>query len=258
MTKIFAFVNDVVWGLPALGLILGVGVYLTVRLDAVQLRLFPRAVKQFFAQFRPRPAGEKEISPFQALCTALAATVGTGNLVGVAGAVCLGGPGAVFWMWICGVLGMATKYAEAALAVRYREKTDEGYLGGPMYTILHGLGEKWRPLASCYCVFGVIAAFGVGNAAQINAVMTGADSVLHVLGREPSLPFHLLLGAALALLIGILLQGAQSASALPLKNWFPLQRRPIFCCAREFWSWEERPCPGRYHPSSGALFLPGP
>lgn len=207
MTKMFVFLNDLVWGLPALILILGVGVYLTARLGAVQLRLFPKAMKQFFAQFRPRPAGEEGVSAFQALCTALAATVGTGNLVGVAGAICLGGPGAIFWMWICGILGMATKYAETALAVRYREKTGDGYMGGPMYTILFGLGEKWRPLACCYCIFGVIAAFGVGNAAQINAVITGADSVLAALGREPELPFHLILGILLALLVGVLLQG---------------------------------------------------
>lgn len=207
MTKIFVFVNDLVWGLPALMLILGVGGYLTVRLGAVQLRLLPRAMKQFFAQFRKKTPGEDGISAFQALCTALAATVGTGNLVGVAGAICLGGPGTIFWMWMCGILGMATKYAEAALSVRYREKTADGFVGGPMYTIVHGLGEKWRPLASLYCIFGIIAAFGVGNAAQINAVITGADSVLAVFGREAKLPFHLVLGIFLALLIGILLKG---------------------------------------------------
>lgn len=207
MTKIFTVLNRVVWGVPALVLILGVGVYLTVRLGAPQLRLFPRAMGAFFAQFRPQSRDRGEVSPFRALCTALAATVGTGNLVGVAGAICLGGPGAIFWMWVCGVLGMATKFAEAVLAVRYRVKGPEGWSGGPMYTISRGLGRKWRPLAVCYSLFGLIAAFGVGNGAQVSAVMTGADRVLAAFGKQAGLPLHLGLGLLLALVIGLLLSG---------------------------------------------------
>lgn len=206
MTKILSAVNGILWGIPALVLILGVGIYLTVRLGFPQIRLFKQAMGLFFSQFH-RKTEENGVSAFQALCTALAATVGTGNLVGVAGAISLGGPGAIFWMWVCGFVGMATKFAEAALAVRYRVKTADGFAGGPMYTIARGLGGKWRPLAVSYCVFGLIAAFGVGNAAQINAVITGVNSVLSAFGAEPGKKFNLCLGIGLALLIGVLLLG---------------------------------------------------
>ena len=207
MTKIFEGINAIVWGVPALVLILGVGLFLTLRLGFVQLTLFPRAVKSFLSKLRPGKAAENGVTPFQALCTALAATVGTGNLVGVAGAICLGGPGAIFWMWVCGILGMVTKFAEATLAVRYRVKTEHGYLGGPMYVMIQGLGNRWKPLACVYCLFGVIAAFGVGNATQINAVVTGVNGVLTRFGREESRLRNLILGMVLAVLIGSMLLG---------------------------------------------------
>ena len=210
MTKILSSLNAIVWGAPALVLILGVGLFLSFRLSFVQLRLLPRAFREFGAKLLPGQASEEGVSPFRALCTALAATVGTGNLVGVAGAICLGGPGAVFWMWVCGLLGMATKYAEATLAVRFRVKTKSGYAGGPMYVITRGLGEKFRPLAKVYCVFGVIAAFGVGNAAQINAVVTGVNGVLTRLGGRETVFGNLLLGILLALVIGSMLLGGAS------------------------------------------------
>ncbi len=206
MTKILSQLNAVVWGLPALVMITGVGLYLSITLGFPQWKLFSEAWKAFWARLLPGK-GEGGKSSFRCLCTALAATVGTGNLVGVAGAICLGGPGAIFWMWICGFLGMATKYAEAALAVHYRVKTDDGYAGGPMYTILRGLGARWKPLAVCYCLFGVIAAFGVGNAAQVNAVVTSVHEMLPLLGRQESRSGDLLLGALLAALIGTMLMG---------------------------------------------------
>ena len=147
-------VHDLVWGAPGLVLILGTGIYLTLITGFAQVRLFPRAVRRFAEMFR-RTKGKKDgISPFQALCTALAATVGTGNLVGVAGAICLGGPGAVFWMWICGLLGMATKFAEATLAVRYRVRQGQEYAGGPMYMIRQGLGSGFISLDG-YTAFSV-------------------------------------------------------------------------------------------------------
>ena len=207
MTKIFEILNAIIWGAPALVLILGVGLFLTIQLGFAQLTLFPRAVREFCRKFHPGKRASNGVSPFQALCTALAATVGTGNLVGVAGAICLGGPGAIFWMWICGILGMVTKFAEATLAVRYRVKTENGCIGGPMYVITQGLGSRWRPLACAYCLFGVIAAFGVGNATQINAVITGINSVLIRFGREESQTGNLLIGLILALLIGTMLFG---------------------------------------------------
>ena len=207
MTNFLSDLNAAVWGAPALVLILGVGLFLSLRLKFVQLTLFPRAMREFLAKLRPGGRKEAAVSPFQALCTALAATVGTGNLVGVAGAICLGGPGAIFWMWVCGILGMVTKYAEATLAVCYRVKTESGYIGGPMYVITRGLGKKYSPLACAYCIFGVIAAFGVGNATQINAVITGINGVLTRFGGEQTRTGNLVMGLCLAVLIGAMLLG---------------------------------------------------
>jgi len=202
VTKIISSVNAIVWGAPALIMILGVGLYLTVRLNAVQLRFLPKAFHQLAKMLHAKYSGG--VSQIQALCTALAATVGTGNLVGVAGALCLGGPGAIFWMWISGLLGMATKYAETVLAVRFRVKNGSGYAGGPMYVMVQGLGQRFRPMAFVYCLFGIIAAFGVGNAAQISSAVAGINAIL---GREPTRTGNLLIGAVLAAFIGSLLFG---------------------------------------------------
>lgn len=204
MTKILEMVNAFVWGAPALILILGVGLYLTVRTGFAQITLFPAALRSFLAAFRRK--GEAD-SPFRSLCTALAATVGTGNLVGVAGAICIGGPGSIFWMWVCGILGMVTKFAEATLSVRYRVREGNGYIGGPMYMISLGMGRRWGWLARIYACFGFIAAFGVGNATQINAMVTGIHQAGSRLGMERSFPGDLLLGLLLAILVGTMLSG---------------------------------------------------
>ena len=205
MTKILSAVNAVVWGGPALILILGVGIYLSVRLGFVQLRLLPKAFRKLAGMLGSGSSGG--VSPVQALCTALAATVGTGNLVGVAGAICLGGPGAVFWMWISGLFGMATKYTETVLAVRFRVKNENDYAGGPMYVMVRGLGEQFRPVACVYALFGVIAAFGVGNAAQVSSAMAGIHGILGSVGFAESGKGDLLIGSLLAVLIGTLLFG---------------------------------------------------
>ena len=206
MTQLRLYIQDAILGLPAAALILGVGLYLTIQLGFPQLALLPRAFGLFFRRmFAGKP--REGVSSFQALCTALAATVGTGNLVGVAGAICLGGPGSIFWMWVCAFFGMATKYSEAALAVRCRVKTPDGYAGGPMYTMTCGLGQGFRLLAKVYCVFGILAAFGVGNAAQINAVVTGVNGAVSRFGGEPSLRGNLMMGLILAVLAGFLLFG---------------------------------------------------
>lgn len=194
MTKILEQANRFVWGMPALVLILGVGLYLSLRTGFPQLTLLRAAFRQFFSAFRGKQGS------YRALCTALAATVGTGNLVGVAGALCIGGPGSIFWMWICGLLGMATKFAEATLAVRFREETAEGFRGGPMYMIPAGMGKDFHWMAKLYCVLGLAASFGVGNAAQINAVVTGVNGLF---GRDVSG----CTGIALAVLIGLVLFG---------------------------------------------------
>ena len=207
MTKILESIHGFVWGAPTLLLIIGAGLYLSLRLGFVQLRLLPRAAREFLRKLRPGSAGEGTVSSFQALCTALAATVGTGNLVGVAGAICIGGPGAVFWMWVCGVLGMATKFAEVTLALRYRVREDGETVGGPMYMISRGMGDQWRWLAGLYSFFGVVAAFGVGNATQINAVISGFHGAARGFGLSPGRGWDLAVGAVLAVLVGAMLLG---------------------------------------------------
>ena len=207
MTRILEEVNRFVWGIPALLLILGVGIYLTIRTGFCQFRLFPKAFRQFCASFQKRD-DTGGVSSYQALCTALAATVGTGNLAGVAGAIAIGGPGAIFWMWVCGVIGMVTKYAEAVLAVRYRTRNEKGELvGGPMYMIRLGMGDRWKWMASLYCFFGVIAAFGVGNATQINAVIDGVNSALAAFGGKESKIGNAVMGAGFGILVAVMLSG---------------------------------------------------
>lgn len=206
MKNIIAFVNDIVWGAPALILILGVGLYLSWRLRFAQLTLFPKALRLFLRQFLPGSKADHG-SSFRALCAALAATVGTGNLVGVAGAICLGGPGAIFWMWVCGILGMVTKFVEATLAVRYRVRTDSGFAGGPMYMITLGLPRRFHFLAYVYAFFGLLASFGVGNVTQINAAISGIHEFFTVLGRSCGGSVDLLLALGLAAVIGVFLFG---------------------------------------------------
>jgi len=210
MEAILEKVNGFVWGLPALVMILGVGLYLTLRTGFVQIRLLPQALNRLGRLLRG-----KDRSSFQSLCTALGATVGTGNLVGVAGAICLGGPGSIFWMWICGFLGMATKYAEAVLAVRFRQREAGEIRGGPMYIITHGLGPKWRWLAFLYCFLGIFAAFGVGNATQINAMLTSLRPFTGDRG-------NLLLGIAVTALVGVLLSGGARRIGMAAERLVPL------------------------------------
>ena len=221
MTKYIDGLNRIVWGAPALVLIVGVGLYLSLRLRFAQLTLFPGAWRRFVAMLRLGRKSEDGVTPFQALCTALAATVGTGNIVGVAGAICLGGPGAVFWMWICGVLGMVTKYAEVTLALRYRVKTPAGWIGGPMYVIIQGLGAKFSPMAVAYCLFGVIASFGVGNATQINAVISGVNDVVTRFGGEQTKLGNLVMGLVLAALVGAMLLGGARRVGIAAERLLP-------------------------------------
>ena len=207
MTQLRLYICGTVLGTPAMVLILGIGLFLTVGLGFPQLRLFPKALRLFFRRMTEKPSPEAGVSSAQALCTALAATVGTGNLVGVAGALCLGGPGAIFWMWICGFVGMATKYTEVALAVRFRVRTPIGFAGGPMYTMTRGLGRRLMPLAKAYCGFGILAAFGVGNAAQVNAVVTALSDTAEQFGRQPGSALRIAVGLALAAATALLLLG---------------------------------------------------
>ena len=200
-------VNRFVWGFPALVLIIAVGILISLRTGWAQFRLFPAAMRTFFASFCKNQ--EKEgVSPYRALCTALAATVGTGNLAGVGGAIAIGGPGAIFWMWICALLGMVTKFAEATLSVCYRVKDSNGnYVGGPMHMAQQGLGHKWYPIAAIYCFFGVVAAFGVGSATQINTVIGGINGAVRALGGQGTANINLLIGIAVAVTSALVLLG---------------------------------------------------
>ena len=173
-------INGIVWGPLMLVLILGTGAYLMLGLRLMPLLNIGTA---FRLMMKGRRSGndEGEISPFQALMTSLSATIGTGNIAGVATAIALGGPGALFWMWCTALVGMATKYAEAVCAVHYREQDAEGnFSGGPMYYIKNGLSPKWRWLGACFALFGAMAGFGIGNTVQANSVadaMQGAFGV---------------------------------------------------------------------------------
>ena len=192
--------------------IIGVGLYLSIRTGFVQIRKFPYALKNTLGKiFEKKDVKEGALSPFQAVCTALAATIGTGNIAGVAGAIAIGGPGAVFWMWISALLGMCTKFCEVTLAVFYREKNDKGeYIGGPMYYIKNGLGKKWMWLAYAYAFLGACAVFGTGNATQVNTIVAAIDSAILNYGAvsEGSLKvLNLILGIVICFAVLLILFG---------------------------------------------------
>ena len=180
ITAINKVLNDFIWGVPAMVCIIGVGLYLTLRTRFIQVRKFGYSLKNTIGRILERQdAADGAITPFQAVCTALAATVGTGNIAGVAGAIAIGGPGAVFWMWVSALLGMGTKFAEVTLAVHFRERNARGdYVGGPMYYIKNGLGRKWMWLAYLYAFFGICAVFGTGNATQVNTITAAINTAL--------------------------------------------------------------------------------
>ena len=218
MAEVLDKLYRLVWGVPALVLIIGVGLYLSFRTGFAQLRLFPAACRSFWHRITGKEPSAEGVSSFQALCTALAATVGTGNLAGVAGALAIGGPGAVFWMWVCALLGMVLKLAEAALAVRYRVCSQGETLGGPMYTISRGMGKGWNWLAGLYAFFGIVAAFGVGNATQINTVIVGIKDCVTAFGGSFSRGGELLMGLALGVTVLLLfLGGAKRIGAVAEK-----------------------------------------
>ena len=202
-------INGIVWGWPMVLLIAFTGIVLMLGLRFMPLQRLPYGVRMLWQ----REAGENngDITPFQALMTSLSATIGTGNIAGVAGAIAIGGPGAVFWMWVIAVFGIATKYAEAVLAVRYREVDALGnHVGGPMYYIRNGLGPNWQWLAVLFALFGMLAGFGIGNGVQCFEV----SSALAMLG-VPRLVTGIVLGAVVfAVIIGGIKRIAQAASAI--------------------------------------------
>ena len=183
-TDILNYLNGIAWGPWMLILMVGTGVFLTWKLGFLQFLKFGYAMKHTLGKiFSKQSAGSGEITPFQAVSTALAATVGTGNIAGVTGAIALGGPGAVFWMWVSAVFGMATKYSEVVLAVRYRERNPKGdWVGGPMYYIKNGLGKKWTWLAMVFSFLSAIAAIGTGCMTQINTIATSFNTTIDAFG----------------------------------------------------------------------------
>ena len=205
-------VNNFIWGVPAMICIIGVGLVLSFRTRFLQIRKFPYAMKVTIGRmFRKKQAADGAMTPFQAVCTALAATVGTGNIAGVAGAIAIGGPGAVFWMWISALLGMCTKFSEVTLAVHFREKNDKGeFVGGPMYYIKNGLKKHWHWLAYLFAAFGVITVFGTGNATQVNTITTAIDSALFnygIISKDSVSNINLVIGIVRAVLLALILLG---------------------------------------------------
>ena len=205
-------VNGFIWGVPAMACIIGVGLWLSLCTGFVQLRRFGYAIRHTLGKvFGRHQAGEGMLTQFQAVCTALAGTVGTGNIAGVAGAIAIGGPGAVFWMWVSAFLGMCTKFAEVTLAVHFREYNAQGdVVGGPMYYIKNGLGKGWHWLAVLFALFGMLAVFGTGNATQANTIVSAIDTALAnygLLTEDMTGTANLVLGCVIALLVGLILFG---------------------------------------------------
>lgn len=205
-------ISNFVWGIPAMICIMGVGLYLSIGTGFIQFRKLGYSMKATIGKiFTRQDAKAGAITPFQAVCTALASTVGTGNIAGVAGAIAIGGPGAVFWMWISAFLGMCTKFAEVILAVHFREKNTQGdWVGGPMYYIKNGLGKKWMWMASLYAVLGVLTVFGTGNATQVNTIVTAIDSALlsyNLIDARQTGMVNLILGIIIAILVALVLLG---------------------------------------------------
>jgi AGCS family alanine or glycine:cation symporter len=210
MEAILNSVSEFLWGPVMLALLLGVGVFLTLGLKGFCWLKMPFALQMLWRGRRSEQSGD--ITPFQALMTALSATIGTGNIAGVATAIALGGPGAIFWMWLTALFGMATKYAEAVLAVHFREKDDLGkYVGGPMYYIQNGLGSRWRLLAMAFALFGALAAFGIGNLVQANSITDAIQTIYPVSDWAIGL---VLMGLTGAVILGGITRIAEVASRL--------------------------------------------
>lgn len=206
------WLNDIVWGIPALVLLMGAGIILTVGLKGFQFRKFGYAMKHTVGKmFKKQTAKAGEVTPLQALTTALAATVGTGNIAGITFAVTLGGPGSIFWLWVSALLGMATKYSEVLLSVKFRERNVLGdWVGGPMYYIKNGLGKNWKWLGAVFCVFGGLASFGIGNAVQVGEITSAVNTAIQSFvpsAAEHQMIINIVLAVILMVIIGVVLVG---------------------------------------------------
>ena len=210
LSEIITKVDGFAWGPWLLILLVGTGIYLSIRVGFIQFARFGHAMRNTIGKvFKKQEAGKGEVTPFQAVTTALAATVGTGNIAGVTGAIAVGGPGAVFWMWVSALFGMVTKFSEVTLAVRFRERNDKGdWVGGPMYYIKNGLGKNWAWLGGVFCVLGALAAFGIGNMTQINTIASSINTAIDSFGGNTGASTIAMFGQTVpvsSLVIGIII-----------------------------------------------------
>ena len=234
--QINSAINGFVWGPVMLVLLVGTGLYLSIATGFVQFRRFGYAMKNTIGKvFHKAEAGHGEITPFQAVTTALAATVGTGNIAGVTGAIVLGGPGAVFWMWISALVGMCTKYAEVLLAVKYRERNENGeWVGGPMYYIKNGLGKHFKWLGTVFAVLGAIAAFGIGNISQINSIADSVNQVAQAFNPaavDAKSTIALVTGIVIALFVGLVVIGGVKRIGQVTEKLVPFMAIIYIVCA---------------------------
>ena len=244
INEIVKVLNDFAWGPWMLILLVGTGVYLSARVGFIQFAKFGYAMKNTLGKlFRKQTAGEGEVTPFQALSTALAATVGTGNIAGVTGAIAVGGPGAVFWMWLSALFGMVTKYAEVVLAVRYRERNAKGeWVGGPMYYIRNGLGKSWNWLAIVFSLLGALAAFGIGNMTQVNTIAGAINNAIDAFGGNTAATSFtmfgqvvpassIVIGAVVAFIVALTLFGGVKRIGSVTERMVPVMAAIYIVCA---------------------------
>ena len=221
ITKVNGVLNNFAWGPVMLTLLIGTGIFLTFRTGWVQVRWFGYAMKNTVGSLFKKKSEEtgENLSAFQAVCTAMAGTVGTGNIAGVTGAIFVGGPGAVFWMWVSAFFGMCTKYSEIALAMKYRETDEKGaYRGGPMYYIQNGLGKAWKPLAILFAILGGLTSFGIGNIAQTSEIAGALNSLIGL----PALASGVLLAVVIAFVVfgGVKRVGQVTSYMVPFMSIF--------------------------------------
>ena len=208
-TKLVTAVDDFAWGPVMLVLLVGTGLYLSIRSGFLQFTRFGYAMRNTLGKaFKKQEAGKGEVTPFQAMTTALAGTVGTGNIAGVTGAIVVGGPGAVFWLWISALVGMFTKYSEVVLAVKYRERNAAGdWVGGPMYYIKNGLGKSWVWLAYVFAFFGMVASFGIGNTTQVDSIATAINTAIAAFGGDATKALRIAIGLIVAIVVAVVIIG---------------------------------------------------
>lgn len=243
-SEIVGFLKDIAWGPWMLVFLVGTGIYLSVRVGFIQFTKFGYAMKNTIGKiFHKQTAAGGEVTPFQAMTTALAATVGTGNIAGVTGAIAVGGPGAVFWMWVSALFGMVTKYAEVVLAVQYRERNPKGdYVGGPMYYIKNGLGKKWTWLATCFSLLAALAAFGIGNMTQVNTIAGSFNATIDAFGGNSAAASFVLfgqtvpvssiaVGALVAVIVALVLFGGIKRIGSVTEKLVPFMAAVYIVCA---------------------------